>query len=290
MAFTPPTVSVFDLTARLGLYALAELGIANAAESGHWPHIVLGGVSAAPRLDWHRPANVQALRAPAAGAGATILLVGPGSVHYVKVLLDLLAPLTQTVVWAFLMPNALMEEAAFKAMAPEQATRTLVYQLPDSSPQTFWFILMEQLGKLAFMDDLALHQSQTLSRHNENNHMSSNLKQCMDAIMTIDGALAAALVDHRSGMCLAQAGGGMNLDLAAAGNTQVVNAKLKTMESLGLRRGIEDILITLADQYHLIRMVPNNQGLFLYLVLDKAKGNLALARYKLTDIERSLKV
>ena len=52
----------------------------------------------------------------------------------------------------------------------------------------------------------------------------------------------------------------------------------------------EDILITLGDQYHLIRLVPNNLGLFLYLVLDKAKGNLALARYKLTDIERSLKV
>lgn len=82
----------------------------------------------------------------------------------------------------------------------------------------------------------------------------------------------------------------MNLDLAAAGNTRVVQAKLKTMESLGIKRGIEDILITLADQYHLIRLVPNNDGLFLYLVLDKAKGNLALARYKLTDIERSLKV
>ena len=46
----------------------------------------------------------------------------------------------------------------------------------------------------------------------------------------------------------------------------------------------------MGDQYHLIRLVPNNLGLFLYLVLDKAKGNLALARYKLTDIERSLKV
>ena len=98
------------------------------------------------------------------------------------------------------------------------------------------------------------------------------------------------LVDYRSGMCLAQAGSGMNLDLAAAGDTEVVRAKLKTMEMLGLRRGIEDILITLGDQYHLIRLVPNNLGLFLYLVLDKAKGNLALARYKLTDIERSLKV
>ena len=70
----------------------------------------------------------------------------------------------------------------------------------------------------------------------------------------------------------------------------MVRAKTKTMEALGLRKGIEDILITLGDQYHLIRLVPNNVGLFLYLVLDKAKGNLALPRYKLTDIERSLKV
>lgn len=120
--------------------------------------------------------------------------------------------------------------------------------------------------------------------------MASNLNQSMNAAMSIDGALAAALVDLTSGMCLAQAGGGFNLDLAAAGNTEVVRAKLKTVESLGLRKGIEDILITLVDQYHLIRLIPNNPGLFLYLVLDKNKGNLALARYKLMDIERELKV
>ena len=112
----------------------------------------------------------------------------------------------------------------------------------------------------------------------------------MNTAMGIDGAMAVALVDYRSGMCLAQAGSGMNLDLAAAGNAQVVQAKLKTIESLGLRKGIEDILITLADQYHLIRLVPHIPGLFLYLVLDKNKGNLALARYKLTDIERTIKV
>lgn len=120
--------------------------------------------------------------------------------------------------------------------------------------------------------------------------MSTNLKEVLNAAMTIDGATAAALVDYRSGMCLAQAGAGVNLELAAAGNTQVVQAKLKTMEMLGLRKGIEDILITLTDQYHLIRLVPNSPGLFLYLVLDKSKGNLALARYKLTDIERSLRM
>jgi len=288
MAFSPPpTVNVIDLTARLGLYALGELGITTTADSGRWPQIALAGVSVAPRLDWHRPAGIDELTAPAPDCAATILLVGPGSAKQVRAALALLNPLTDTVVWAFLMPNALTEAAVFKSLPPDQAARTLAYQLPDSSPQTFWFVLMEQLGKLSFMGDLALQQSHNLSLSND---MSSNLKQCMDAAMTIDGALAVALVDYRSGMCLAQAGGGINLDLAAAGNTQVVNAKLKTMESLGLRRGIEDILITLGDQYHLIRLVPNNQGLFLYLVLDKAKGNLALARYKLTDIERSLKV
>ncbi|MGU3626889.1 hypothetical protein [Comamonas sp. C24C] len=57
-------------------------------------------------------------------------------------------------------------------------------------------------------------------------NMSTNLKSSIDTAMTIDGALAAALVDYRSGMCLAQAGGGLNLDLAAAGNRQVVQAKL----------------------------------------------------------------
>lgn len=288
MAFhPPPTVHVIDLTARLGLYALGELGITTTAERGRWRQIALGGVSLAPRLDWHRPAGPEELTAPAPDCAATLLLVGPGSARLLKAALALLAPLSDTVVWAFLMPNALMETTVFKALPPEQAARTLAYQLPDSSPQTFWFVLMEQLGKLSFMGDQAPQSPHPFSLSND---MSSNLKQCMDAAMTIDGALAAALVDYRSGMCLAQAGGGINLDLAAAGNTQVVNAKLKTMESLGLRRGIEDILITLGDQYHLIRLVPNNQGLFLYLVLDKAKGNLALARYKLTDIERTLKV
>jgi hypothetical protein len=288
MAFTPPTVTVIDLTARLGLYSLAQLGVANVSGPGPWLQIPLSDATMAPLVDWLRPANAKALSLPSATSAAVILLVGPGSVHLVQATLQWLAPLNPPVVWAFLMPNALMEESIFKSAPAEQMARTHVYQLPDSSPQTLWFILMEQLGKLRAMDDLAAHQqSQTLLQTGD---MSSNLKQCMDTAMTIDGAQAVALVDYRSGMCLAQAGGGINLDLAAAGNTEVVRAKLKTMESLGLRRGIEDILITLGDQYHLIRLVPNNQGLFLYLVLDKTKGNLALARYKLTDIERSLKV
>src|SRR6516225_10078502 len=113
--------------------------------------------------------------------------------------------------------------------------------------------------------------------------------------MTIDGALGVALVDWTSGMTLGSQGGGKYLDLevAAAGNTEVVRAKMRTMEALRLDDEIEDILITLAKQYHVIRLLKGgdgSQGLFLYLVLDRAKANLALARHNLKKIEGEIVV
>ena len=118
----------------------------------------------------------------------------------------------------------------------------------------------------------------------------ANIKQSMDELMTIDGALCAALVDSGSGMVLGQIGSGVDLEVAAAGNTEVVRAKLKTMKALGLNDVIEDILITLGRQYHIIRPLHKHEGLFVYLVLDKSKSNLALARRKTQDVEQGLAV
>ncbi|MEW2529397.1 hypothetical protein [Streptomyces sp. NPDC047071] len=115
-----------------------------------------------------------------------------------------------------------------------------------------------------------------------------------EAMTAIDGTLGAALVDYSSGMALGTLGGSKELDLsvAAAGNTDVVRAKVRTMEMLGLKGEIEDVLITLSDQYHLIRLLKsrNNSGLFLYLALDKDKANLAMARHQLRRIEAELDV
>ena len=115
-----------------------------------------------------------------------------------------------------------------------------------------------------------------------------NLAQSLDELMQIDGAIAVAVVDSNSGMVLGKAGGGLDLDVAAAGNTEVVRAKMKTMKSLGLKDAIEDILITLTKQYHIIRPMAERPGVFIYLVLDKAKSSLALARLKTAEIESSL--
>lgn len=116
----------------------------------------------------------------------------------------------------------------------------------------------------------------------------SNLTDSLNKLLEVDGALCAALVDANSGMLLGKVGTGMDLDLAAAGNTEVVRAKLKTMKSLNLNDSIEDILITLGKQYHIIRPVASKAGLFLYLVLDKGRANLALARRGAQDVEQSI--
>jgi len=120
-----------------------------------------------------------------------------------------------------------------------------------------------------------------------------NIEAALKEAMAIDGAIGACLVDWESGMSLGQIGGGkyLDLDVAAAGNTEVIRAKMRTMESLRLDDTIEDILITLAKQYHLIRLLKNSrseQGLFLYLVLDRQKANLALARHNLKRIESEI--
>ncbi len=62
------------------------------------------------------------------------------------------------------------------------------------------------------------------------------------------------------------------------------------MRDLGITDALEDILITLTNQYHLIRLVTGESGagLFIYLVLDRTRANLAMARFKLASIEKLL--
>jgi len=116
----------------------------------------------------------------------------------------------------------------------------------------------------------------------------STIRQTLDELMTCDGAMCAAVVDSESGMMLGSTGSGVDLEVAAAGNTEVVRAKMKTMRSLGLNDVIEDMLITLGKQYHLLRPSGRKEGVFIYFVLDKAKSNLALARRKLQDVDKTM--
>ena len=121
----------------------------------------------------------------------------------------------------------------------------------------------------------------------------ANVQNSLRKVMGIDGAIGVALVDVNDGLTLATAGGGkgLNLEVAGAGNLDVVRAKMRVMDQLGLNDKIEDILITLGSQYHLIRPLERNStGLFLYFALDRERGNLGMARHQLKSIEGDLEL
>jgi hypothetical protein len=110
--------------------------------------------------------------------------------------------------------------------------------------------------------------------------------------MQIDGAIGVALADYESGMCLGSLGGGESFDVevAAAGNSEVIRAKMKVMEATNLvDYKLEDILISLDKAYHILFMLPGS-SLFIYMAFDRKKSNLALARHKLRDLGGKLSV
>lgn len=113
-------------------------------------------------------------------------------------------------------------------------------------------------------------------------------KTGLQQLMKVEGALGVALVDYGTGMLLGSLGGGVDLEIAASGNTEVVRAKVKTLHMLGLRDGIDDIVISLGLQYHLIRPLTNSRDLFLYYVLDRATASLAFAKRELLSVSNQL--
>jgi hypothetical protein len=119
---------------------------------------------------------------------------------------------------------------------------------------------------------------------------SSKVRAALSQIKTIDGFVAASLVDAESSMMLGSESNGstLNLEVASALNTEVVKAKQRAAAALNLNDSIEDILITLGKQYHLIRPSKQFNSLFFYVVLDRTKSNLAMARMALANAEKSL--
>ena len=94
----------------------------------------------------------------------------------------------------------------------------------------------------------------------------------------LPGFIAASLVDLESGMTLGTKSVRGDFDLAAASayNSEMVKQKQKIMRSLALKTNLEDMLITLGDQIHLIKMVTPST--FIYLAADRANANIAIVR------------
>lgn len=94
----------------------------------------------------------------------------------------------------------------------------------------------------------------------------------------VKGFIGASVVDLDTGMPLATRSSrpDFDLDLASAYNSEMVKAKLSTMRVLNIESGLEDMLLTLGDQLHLIKLVGT--GAFVYVAAERGATNLALLR------------
>ncbi|MDW8851319.1 hypothetical protein SD960_14535 [Flavobacterium sp. MMLR14_040] len=109
----------------------------------------------------------------------------------------------------------------------------------------------------------------------------------------VNGFIAVAVTEIESGLSF----GNLTIDpsfdpeLAAAYNLEVVKAKLSAVKALNLNQDIEDILITLSNQIHIIDISPNKKFM-IYLAADSAKANLGMTRAVLRkhklDLEKNL--
>jgi hypothetical protein len=104
----------------------------------------------------------------------------------------------------------------------------------------------------------------------------------------VPGFVAASLVDLESGMTLGARSLRPDFDLTAASayNSEMVKQKLKIMKALKLETTLEDMLLTLGDQIHLIKLVSPTS--FVYLVADRAQANIAIVRNGVNKHTQSL--
>lgn len=112
-----------------------------------------------------------------------------------------------------------------------------------------------------------------------------SLEGVLEKLLSFDGAMCVALVDSETGMILGKAGSGVDIDLAAAGASVILRARLASIKALGSDEQIDDVLISTTSQVQIIHPLPSNPSIFTYLIGDKSKSSLAMARYKATEAD-----
>lgn len=115
--------------------------------------------------------------------------------------------------------------------------------------------------------------------------MQQELTEALHQLSTVKGFIVAALVDSKSSISLGAVGikDDFHLLVGAEANIDMVRAKQRVVGAFSGGDKIEDILISLDDEYHLIHPLESAPEIFFYLAVDRQQTNLALARKALFD-------
>ena len=120
--------------------------------------------------------------------------------------------------------------------------------------------------------------------------MSNFLEQFTEDIKkNVPGYIAVTVTEVSTGICYASHSDKSNFDpeVASAYNLEVVKAKHSAIKALNLEAKIQDILITLSGQIHIIDLSENGEY-FIYLAVDSDKANLGMSRALLKKYKKDI--
>jgi predicted regulator of Ras-like GTPase activity (Roadblock/LC7/MglB family) len=166
---------------------------------------------------------------------------------------------------------------------PKDAEAHNVYDNYDDDPKTSW---ASKLDAFVPVDEKKAKAAPAVVE--EVAPSAPSLSDSLLELINFDGAMLAALVDSDSGMILGRAGNGVEMELAAAGASVMLKARRATIKSLGLTDAIDDLLVTLTTQLHIIRPLSSKPAIFLYMVVDREKSSLAMARFKASEADAKI--
>jgi predicted regulator of Ras-like GTPase activity (Roadblock/LC7/MglB family) len=165
---------------------------------------------------------------------------------------------------------------------PKEKEPLRAYDNYDDDPKTSW------ANKLDAYVPVEAKPAQAAAVVEEAKPNAPTLSDNLLELIDFDGALCAALVDSDSGMLLGRAGAGVELELAAAGASVTLKARRATIRTLGMSDEVDDLLISLTTQLHIIRPLKSKPAIFLYMVVDREKSSLAMARFKATEADAKI--
>ncbi|EGV42657.1 hypothetical protein BZARG_1990 [Bizionia argentinensis JUB59] len=120
--------------------------------------------------------------------------------------------------------------------------------------------------------------------------MSNFLEQfTKDVRANVPGYIAVTVTEVSSGVCYVSDSADENFDpeIASAYNLEVAKAKYNAIEALGLDSQIQDIIITLNNQIHMID-ISENREYFIYLAVDSSKANMGMTRALLKKYKKDI--
>jgi CheY-like chemotaxis protein len=119
---------------------------------------------------------------------------------------------------------------------------------------------------------------------------AGTIQEALERGRAVEGSLATLLVETASGNLVAAAIGakGVDLEVAARATAELARQKPRVEETIGLKDAVEELLLTSARRYYLLRPMGTEDRMFLLLVLDRSKANLAAAQEELAAMEKEL--